>query len=61
MVITNILMIAGGLLMVAVGFGAVHCRSGVQQKLGALCLPLGLLLALSGILLLCVPGFFFPQ
>ncbi len=61
MLFVHILMVIGGLFMLGVGFGAIHYRSGTMQKLGAICAPLGLLIALIGVLLLCVPDFFFPE
>ena len=61
MVYFHFLMIVAGLIMVAAGLSAIHFRSGTLQKIGALCAPIGLVIALLGVLLVCVPGFFSPE
>jgi len=54
------IMVVGGLLLVGTGLWAAHFRTGFMEKLGAVLAPLGLLITLMGILLLCLPDFFFP-
>ena len=56
--IVYLVMVVAGLCLVAAGLRAIHYRSGAAQKWGALLAPVGLLVALLGALLLCVPGFF---
>jgi len=61
MTIVHITMVVGGLLFIGVGLWAAHYRTGFMEKLGAVLAPLGLLITLLGVLLLCVPDFFFPS
>jgi len=61
MVFIHSIMVVGGLLLVAIGLWAAHCRTGFMEKLGAVLAPLGLLITLLGILLLCLPDFFLPS
>jgi hypothetical protein len=58
MIFLQIVLVLGGLFILGVGLWAIYYRSGPVQKLGALCAPVGLLMALIGVLLVCVPDFF---
>ena len=58
MVFIYLTMVVGGIGMIGFGLWAVHYRSGFMEKIGALIVPLGLILTLLGVLLLCVPDFF---
>jgi len=51
-------MVIGGIVLIATGLWAVHCREGFLEKLGAFLAPIGLIIAILGVLLLCVPDFF---
>ncbi|MFH0813068.1 MAG: hypothetical protein V2A69_09550 [Pseudomonadota bacterium] len=61
MEIIYFVMVLSGIGMIAFGLWAVHCYSGLLEKLGALSIPLGLIITLLGVLLFCVPDFFFPE
>ncbi|MBN2467473.1 MAG: hypothetical protein JXD19_04920 [Deltaproteobacteria bacterium] len=54
------IMSLGGLVILGYGLWAIHYRTGPLVTIGGLLAPFGLLLALLGALLLCVPGFFSP-
>lgn len=51
-------MVIAGLVSIVFGLWALHYRSGWMKKMGAVIAPLGLIVTLVGVLLLCVPGFF---
>jgi len=59
MTIIYIMMIIGGINLIGFGLWSVHYRTGSMEKLGAFLAPIGLIIALLGVLLLCVPDFFF--
>lgn len=61
MMFVYIMMVIGGLLFMGIALWATHYRTGLMEKLGAVLAPLGLLITLLGVLLLCVPDFFFPS
>lgn len=56
--IVHIAMIIGGLVIVAAGFWGTFYAKKPFNTIAALSLPIGLITALIGILLLCVPDFF---
>jgi hypothetical protein len=56
--IAQILMIAVGLAVVAAGFWGTFNAKKPWNTIAALSLPIGLITALIGVLLLCVPDFF---
>lgn len=56
--IIHILMIAAGLLILAAGFWGTFNAKRPWNTIASLFLPIGLVTALIGILLLCVPNFF---
>ena len=59
--IVHLTMVIGGLFLIAIGLWAVHYRTGFMEKLGAVLAPVGLMITLLGVLLLCVPDFFFSS
>jgi len=61
MIFIYIIMVVGGISMIGFGLWAVHCCSGRMEKIGAVLAPLGLIVALLGVLLICVPEFFFSS
>jgi hypothetical protein len=61
MVFLYSIMVICGIVMMGFGLWSVSCRTGRMEKTGAFLAPLGLLIALLGALLLCVPDFFFPS
>jgi hypothetical protein len=56
--ITNSLMIIGGILAISWGLWATFNLKKPYDIFGAACAPIGLVLALLGVLLICVPNFF---
>ena len=58
MIYIHLFMVIGGIVLIATGLWAVHCREGFLEKLGAFLAPIGLIIAILGVLLLCVPDFF---
>jgi len=61
MLFVHVLMVVGGVLFIGIGLWTAHYRTGFAEKIGAVLAPLGLLIAVLGILLLCLPDFFFPS
>ena len=61
MLFVHLIMVVGGLLFIGIGLWAAHYRTGFIEKLGGVLAPLGLLITILGILLLCVPDFFFRE
>jgi len=57
----HLIMVIGGLFFIGIGLWTTHYRTGFVEKIGAVLAPLGLLITILGILLLCVPDFFFPS
>jgi len=51
-------MIIGGILAIGWGLWATYNLKNPYDILGAACAPIGLVLALLGALLVCVPNFF---
>jgi len=60
MLIISILMTISGLLLIGLGLWGIHSCKGFLERLGALLAPMGLIITLLGVLLLCVPNFFIP-
>jgi hypothetical protein len=58
MVLLYSIMVMSGIVMIAFGLWSIHYRTGRMEKIGAILAPLGLIIALLGVLLLCVPDFF---
>jgi hypothetical protein len=58
MVIIHLIMLSAGFVFMGWGLWAVHYRSGWMEKTGAMLAPLGLIITLIAVLLLCVPDFF---
>lgn len=58
MLVLYIVMILAGLFSTGWGIWASHRCSGKKSLLGAILAPLGLVIALLGVLLVCVPNFF---
>ena len=56
--IIHSLMIIGGILAIGWGLWATYNLKNPYDILGAACAPIGLVLALLGTLLICVPNFF---
>jgi hypothetical protein len=59
MMVVHLIMVAGGLFTIGIGLWAGHHQTGLLEKIGAVLAPLGLIMTVLGILLLCVPDFFF--
>lgn len=57
-VLGHILLTALGLLLVALGFWGGHECPKPYNALVAWCAPIGLVIMLVGIVLLCIPNFF---
>ena len=53
-----ILMIVGGISILVVGFWGTFNTKAPWNTLASISLPIGLVTALMGVLLLCVPNFF---
>ncbi|OGW13884.1 MAG: hypothetical protein A3G93_01790 [Nitrospinae bacterium RIFCSPLOWO2_12_FULL_45_22] len=58
MIAVYILMICSGVLMIGWGFWASYNARRPVDVIGAIMTPVGLLLTLTGIILLCIPNFF---
>ena len=54
----HILLTALGLLLIALGFWGGHACPKPYGALVAWCAPVGLVVTLAGIVLLCIPTFF---
>lgn len=54
----SIIMIIAGLPVIGWGFWASHNAKKPLDIIGALALPVGLIVSLLGVLLVCVPNFF---
>jgi hypothetical protein len=61
MVFIYTFMVVSGIIMIGFGLFSIHYRTGAMEKVGAILAPLGLIITLLGVLLLCVPDFFFPS
>lgn len=57
MLVIHISMVIVGLLMIGWGFWAAY-NAKRPFNIGAVSTPIGLIVALLGVLLICVPGFF---
>lgn len=51
-------MTISGIFLIGFGLWGIHSCNTYLERLGALLAPIGLLIALLGVLLLCVPDFF---
>lgn len=58
MLVIHISMVIVGLLMICFGFWAAYYAKRPFNIIGAVFTPIGLMVALLGVLLICVPGFF---
>ncbi|KAF0123201.1 MAG: hypothetical protein FD151_420 [bacterium] len=58
MLVIHISMVVVGLLMIGWGFWAAYYARRPFNIIGAVFTPVGLIVALLGVLLICVPGFF---
>ncbi|MFH2013089.1 MAG: hypothetical protein ABIJ37_10370 [Pseudomonadota bacterium] len=58
MFIIYISMVIIGILMIGLGFWAAYNARRPFNTIGAVFTPVGLIVALLGVLLICVPGFF---
>lgn len=58
LMILHILMIVAGLAILVVGFRWTFNAKKPWNSIAAISLPIGLITALLGVLLLCVPNFF---
>ena len=58
MLTINVLLVIVGLLTIGYGFWASYNVKRPFDIIGAVLTPIGLMITLIGVLLICVPGFF---